>query len=88
MNLENIRENINSIDKELVALIEQRMTLVSQVAAVKKETSKAIFDKEREEAILARVADQVANKELEPFIVAIFVDIMKVSRVYQEEKLK
>ncbi|MGQ7376831.1 chorismate mutase, partial [Streptococcus suis] len=33
MNLEHIREQINSIDSQLVDLLEQRMELVDQVTA-------------------------------------------------------
>lgn len=87
MDLEVIRQNIDKIDKELVTLIEKRMNLVSQVAAYKKETGKPIYDQAREEAILDKVAGLVQNKGLEPFIRAIFADIMKESRAYQSQEL-
>ncbi|MGT2929536.1 chorismate mutase [Streptococcus dentasini] len=88
MDLELIRQNIDVIDQELVILIEKRMNLVSQVAAFKKETGKAIYDKEREDAILTKVSELVTDKNYEPFVVATFADIMKESRAYQNHNLE
>ena len=59
MNLEELRQEINQIDDELVVLLEKRMKLVSQVAAYKQETGKAVLDTKREEVILGRVAYHV-----------------------------
>ena len=87
MDLEAIRQQIDTIDKELVALVEKRMTLVSQVAAFKQETGKAIYDEAREKAVLAKVASLVEEKEFEPYVVATFADIMAESRQYQAKKL-
>ncbi|MGC4387648.1 chorismate mutase, partial [Streptococcus suis] len=50
-------------------------------------TGKAVFDKEREEAILEKVAARVTNKDFEEAVVATFSDIMKQSRLYQEKQL-
>ena len=63
------------------------MQLVSEVVAYKKATGKAVFDKEREEAILKKVAARVTNKDFEEAVVATFSDIMKQSRLYQEKQL-
>lgn len=63
------------------------MQLVSEVVAYKKATGKAVFDKEREEAILEKVAARVTNKDFEEAVVATFSDIMKQSRLYQEKQL-
>lgn len=87
LDLTQIRQNIDAIDKELVALLEQRMTLVSQVAAFKKETGKPIFDTAREEAVLNKVAHLVENKAYTATIQATFRDVMAQSRAYQAEQL-
>ncbi len=87
MDLENIRHNIDKIDRDLVALIEKRMELVAQVAAYKKATGKAIYDQAREEAVLDKVSGLVQNQAFEPFIRATFADIMKESRAYQAQEL-
>lgn len=87
MNLTDTRKAIDVLDNDLVALLEKRMQLVSEVVAYKKATGKAVFDKEREEAILEKVAARVTNKEFEEAVVATFSDIMKQSRLYQEKQL-
>ena len=87
MNLTDTRKAIDVLDNDLVALLEKRMQLVSEVVAYKKATGKAVFDKEREEAILEKVAARVTNKDFEEEVVATFSDIMKQSRLYQEKQL-
>ncbi|MCI6872122.1 chorismate mutase [Streptococcus hyointestinalis] len=87
MNLTDTRKAIDVLDNDLVALLEKRMQLVSEVVAYKKATGKAVFDKEREEAILEKVAARVTNKDFEEAVVATFSDIMKQSRLYQEKQL-
>lgn len=87
MNLTDTRKAIDVLDNNLVALLEKRMQLVSEVVAYKKVTGKAVFDKEREEAILEKVAARVTNKDFEEAVVATFSDIMKQSRLYQEKQL-
>ncbi|WP_307975640.1 chorismate mutase [uncultured Streptococcus sp.] len=87
MDLNLIRQDIDALDKELVALLEKRMNLVTQVTAFKKETGKPVLDTAREEAVLATVANRVVNKDFEATIVNTFADIMKNSRDYQKSKL-
>ncbi|SDQ19910.1 chorismate mutase [Streptococcus equinus] len=86
--LDVIRQEIDQVDQELVALLEKRMTLVNQVAAYKKATGKAILDTSREDAVLKKVASRVQNKAFEATLVDTFVDIMKNSRNYQSKQLK
>ncbi|MGT2812795.1 chorismate mutase [Streptococcus minor] len=87
MILEDIRKNIDSIDTELVHLLEKRMDLVNQVAAYKKESGKAILDTSREQAVLERIESLVKNPEYRTTIRDSFADIMAQSRTYQKEKL-
>lgn len=86
MNLEELRQEINQIDDDLVVLLEKRMNLVSQVAAYKQKTGKAVLDTKREEVILGRVSDHVENPVYKDTILATFKDILKNSRAYQEQK--
>ena len=54
MQLSNIREKIDAIDEQLVKLFVERMNVVGEVAASKKDTGKAIRDHARERAIIIR----------------------------------
>lgn len=83
-----IRQEIDQVDQELVALLEKRIALVTQVAAYKGATGKAILDTSREKVVLNKVASRVQNKDFETTLVNTFADIMKNSRDYQAKQLK
>ncbi|MCO7177615.1 chorismate mutase [Streptococcus gallolyticus] len=87
MNLDTIRQEIDHVDQELVALLEKRMRLVNQVVAYKKATGKPILDTSREDAVLQKAASRVEDKAFEQTIVNTFADIMKNSRDYQAKQL-
>lgn len=82
------REKIDQIDQKLVALLEKRMSAVSEISAYKAQTNKAVLDPSREDTVLAKVADAVKDETYREEIVATFKDIMKQSRTYQEGRLK
>lgn len=87
MDLTKIRQEIDAVDEQLVALLEKRMALVTEVTAFKRATGKAVLDTAREEMVLAKVAERVADKNFEDTIVATFSDIMAQSRAYQTSQL-
>ncbi|EOH72373.1 MULTISPECIES: chorismate mutase [Enterococcus] len=82
------REKIDHIDREIIALLEKRMSAVSEVTAYKAQTKKAVLDTSREETVLANVADLVKDENYRETIVETFKDIMKQSRKYQEGRLE
>ncbi|CYV90393.1 chorismate mutase [Streptococcus suis] len=87
MNLDCIREQINTIDSQLVELLEKRMELVDQVTAYKRATGKPVLDTSRENAVLERVGKLVQKEDYRSTIQATFSDIMVQSRAYQSSKL-
>lgn len=87
MNLDCIREQINTIDSQLVELLEKRMELVDQVTAYKRATGKPVLDTSRENAVLERVGKLVQKDDYRSTIQATFSDIMTQSRAYQSSKL-
>ncbi|MGO2743566.1 MAG: chorismate mutase [Pseudolactococcus laudensis] len=88
MNLDDIRSDIDTLDAQLVQLLEARMALVSQVATFKKMTGGRVLDNSRELVILDRVASQVENPDYTETVVNTFKEILKNSRAYQEKVLK
>ena len=68
MDLNEIRQQIDTVDNEIVALLEERMKLVTRVSAYKQRTGKAIYDPEREQALLDKVV-----------IVSLILNIKKLS---------
>ena len=88
MDLVEIRKEIDQIDADLIALLEKRMALVSQVALYKRQTGKAVLDIQREQVILEKVANSVHEKQYKETIVQTFSDILKHSRAYQDQHVK
>lgn len=80
------RKAIDRIDQELVRLLEERMQAVSEIADIKKANQINVLDTSREDQVLAKVAENVRQKEFEETIVATFKDVMKHSRKYQSKR--
>ena len=86
LDLQEIREKIDGIDSRMLQLFSQRMRLVSEVAAYKKEKGLPILDQGREEAILDRIAKK-AGEELAPYAKRVYQTLFAVSRDYQAAQL-
>lgn len=86
MNLEECRKEIDSIDKELVALFVKRMNVAKEVAKYKKETGKAIYDAERERQLLEKV-ENTAGEEFGDYTRRLYSSILELSRNYQSKSL-
>ena len=80
-----IREQINNIDDQIIALWKERMALSLQVAEYKKEHNLPILDEQREKELLDRISN-FAGEELEEYSRDLYAKIMSISRSYQQEK--
>lgn len=80
-----IREQINKIDDQIIALWKERMALSLQVAEYKKEHNFPILDEQREKELLNRISN-LAGEELGDYSRDLYEKIMSISRLYQEEK--
>ena len=83
--LETLRQKIDTIDRELVALLEKRMDTVTKIGQVKKEENQAVYDAKREQQVLDKVAKLLKNKGYKETITDTYVDLMKHSREYQNK---
>lgn len=82
-NLLELRDEIDVIDKQIVALYQQRMQIAAEVAEYKIETGKKVFDKDREMeklATLSALGDSAFNRH---GIRELFEQIMSISRKRQ-----
>ena len=73
-----IREEIDSIDSELISLLESRLNLSLQTGKVKKKMDKDLYDEDREAEILKKI-DELALIYPKEDLKAIFMQIMKTS---------
>ncbi len=88
MDLLQIRDQLDEIDKEMVRLFEERMKLVGEVAEFKFKTGKQVFDKEREQAKIASVRNLAHETFNQQAVEELFTQLMTISRRYQYQLLK
>lgn len=77
------RASIDRIDKELVALFEERMRIAGDVAEYKRATGKKVFDPERESEKLQVLSGLAATEFNQHAVKELFSQIMSISRKYQ-----
>ncbi len=82
-----IREEIDSIDGQILSLYEQRLQLADQVADYKIANHKNVFDREREQEKLATLSSLAKDDFSKQGIVELFEQIMSTSRKKQYGKL-
>lgn len=82
LDLQEIRGQLDVIDRELVALYEKRMKLCGEVAEFKIATGKPVYDGEREKQKREAVA-AMAGEEYRRGAVELFTQIMTISRRLQ-----
>jgi chorismate mutase/prephenate dehydratase len=80
MNLDDLRKGINSIDNQLLTLLNERMDLVHKVGEVKQHDGSSIYRPEREQEIINRLANLSDGYLTKDAIEAIFMEIFAVSR--------
>lgn len=85
MDLSEIRQQIDGIDRELVRLFCERMNLSAQVADYKKANNLPIFVPARERAILQKVAE-MAGPEMENYTRVLYSMLFELSRSYQSKR--
>lgn len=85
MNLDDIRRHIDTIDKELLDLLNRRADLVHEVGVVKKRDGLQIYAPEREEALLRRLISMNQGRLSETSIRAIYREIMSAALALEDD---
>ena len=83
MDLLELRNELDGIDKQIVELYEKRMAVCEEVAAYKIETGKRVFDREREQQKLKAVSALTHNEFNSYGVTELFEQIMSMSRKLQ-----
>ena len=82
MELDAIRERIDELDTQIVALWRERMALCAEAARVKAVSGRATLQQAREEDVLRRVG--AAAGPLEEYAVTVYRSVLEMSRAYQD----
>lgn len=83
--LENLREKIDTIDKEMIALFEKRMDVVADIAAYKIKNKLPVLNQNREDIVVSKVKSTVKNKEYTDSAIDFIKDIMEISKKFQQK---
>ena len=86
MELNQLRQEIDEIDRELVSLFIRRMNCSAGVAEYKRRNALPVLDKEREIKLLEKIAE-LSGKEFEEYTAELYKTILSLSRDYQQKLL-
>src|SRR6186997_3140766 len=79
MDLEPIRQKIDQIDKKLVEMLNERLTLAAEIGKLKRSAGGQIYVAEREDAVLRKVAGQNQGPIKNEALRAIYREIMSAA---------
>ncbi len=86
MELKELRDQIDSIDRELVELFKRRMNVSASVAEYKRQNNMQVLDASRERALLNKISE-LSGEEFEEYSRVLYSTILDLSRSYQHKRL-
>lgn len=81
------RDKINGLDKQIIALLEERMATVEAIVTIKKTTEQPVLDSSREQEVLAKIDTYVVNDQYKETIKETYQGIMDASKRYQQKQM-
>lgn len=81
--LKQCRQEIDSIDEQLIALFEKRMKICEDVVKYKMEHDLPIFQSEREKEVIGKNVNRIQEEQLKPYTQLFVREMMNVSKSYQ-----
>jgi chorismate mutase len=87
MSLDELRAEIESIDREIVELIAQRTYVAETIAGVKRERGLPTVDEGQEDRVMERAGENAAHFDVDGNLVkAIFRLLIELNKVEQRER--
>lgn len=86
--LEEARETINRVDREMARLFEERMNAVKKVAEYKIAHGLAVLDPEREKQVIERNSALIEDEELRSYYISFLNENMAISRKFQHRLME
>lgn len=86
MEIGELREQIDVIDKEMLALFEKRMQVSSEIAEYKRQNNLPVYDGKREREKIAKVTEE-ASSNMKDYAKNFMTELMDFSKCYQRENL-
>lgn len=86
MEIEQLRKEIDAIDKEMLELFEKRMQVSTQIAEYKRVNNLPVYDGKREREKIARVGEN-ASEGMKDYAKNFMTELMDFSKCYQRQVL-
>lgn len=89
MDLSTLRDRIDQADRQIIALLAERLRIVEEVALAKLDAASPFRDREREERLLLRLREHATNAGIDPHEVErLYRVIMDMSVAHQEATVR
>ncbi len=88
MNIDEARQEIAAVDREMAALFERRMTAAASIAEWKKERGLPVRDKVQEEQVLQRNTRMVQDPEKQGLYLNFLRNVMHCTRQYEHRLIE
>lgn len=85
--LEELRDQIDDVDKKIVELFEKRMEIVSNMAKYKLENNLPVLNASREKEVINNNLKHLKNEELQNYLREFYIHLMGLSKDYQYRKM-
>ena len=84
--LEQYRNEIDGIDKQITELFERRMDISKEIARCKKDQEIGILNMKREEEVIQKNISYLKNKDYRFVLEGFFRNLMNLSKLIQNEE--
>ena len=84
--IESLRNSIDALDNEFIALLQKRAELAVQMGRLKQANGKGTFDPDRELSILSRLCTEIHPPLTNTMVSSLFQVIFSISRALQEQR--
>lgn len=84
---EELRKEIDEIDRELMRLFEKRMQVSEEIAQYKYSRDIAVFDSSREKEVIAKNVSLIEKQELKLYGELFIKNIMGLSKKHQNDSI-
>ena len=86
MDLNELRDELDVIDEQIVDLFQKRMEVCGEIAEVKKESGKAVYDSRREREKMNSLI-KMTQDDFKRDVFSLYTSIMDLSKSYQTRKI-
>ena len=84
--LDDLRKQLDEIDKSIATLFEQRMIVIEKVTAIKQKYSLPTYDPSREQKMFEKNSKYIQNPEYAEPYKELLAKYLEISKLYQVSK--